>query len=158
MFFEEKNTFFTENARFSRLIDYYARRLKDPCAKADLWGFLWILLATAKRGLNDRYIAVCLRNEWLRMSREQTRAPICCDDFSRFGFSFAEKPIEMLCDIANAFKELTEKESAVLRLHYVGGYSIDEVAKLNKITRQAVNKTKLCGIEKMRRKILGLDN
>ena len=156
MFFSEKNTFFTENERFSRLIRFYARRLNEVSAADDLWGFLWILKATAKKPLTDNYIAVCLRNEFIRMSKAKAALPLCVADFTSFGLATVDKPC-ITMDIEKAFESLSLKESEILRLHYVGGYSIDELSKIKKISRQAINKTKLNGLNKMRIKLLGLD-
>lgn len=142
---EEKSDFFAENERFKPLIAFYARRLKSDTAAADLWAFLWELL-TYKKPPNDRYVAVCLRNEYIRMSRAETKennAPL-------YSVAFFDRPLEIMIDIGRAFKKITQKQEEVLRLHYSGGYSISDISKLTGVSRQAVNQNRKKGLLKLR--------
>ena len=154
--FNENNAFFVENERFSGLIKCYARRLKGESALYDLWDFLFELLASAKRPLSDRYIAVCLRNEWIRMSKAESALPVPVEEI----YSSSEEAvkidlrIDFKIDFSVALSTLTKKELEVISLHFYYGFSINEVARLNKISPQAVNKTKLRALEKLRLKML----
>lgn len=66
-------TFFEENRQFSGLIRYYANKLNDPHAEGELWGFLWIVKHLTKEEKTHNYYAVCLRNEYIRLSKEKAK-------------------------------------------------------------------------------------
>lgn len=130
-----------ENQRFSALIRYYAQRLRDPHAEGELWGFLWLLLATHSPP-NDRYIAVCIRNEYLRLSKAENKTAQLfeagrCDD------------LDLRISVKMAIENCTETQKKYLSgLNY--GYSVDELAQHFKCSRQAVNQAKNRCREKLR--------
>ena len=122
-----------ENQRFSALIRYYAQRLRDPHAEDELWGFLWLLLATHSPP-NDRYIAVCIRNEYIRLSKAESKTAQLfeagrCDD------------LDLRISVKMAIENCTETQRKYMRA-LACGYSADEIGKLYGCSRQAVNQTK----------------
>lgn len=143
--FDKKSAFFEENERFSRLIKYYAKKLKTDTAEADLWGFLWILLKREKQPPNDRYVAVCLRNEYIRISKNIPK--YCALDFEIAAFD-SERDTKI--DLENGLQKLTKKERETIILFFFYGFSIDEVGKYQGVSRQAVNQTKNRALEKLR--------
>lgn len=141
----ENCDFFIENERFKPLIMHYARRLKSKTALADLWAFLWELEAT-KDLPSDNYISVCIRNEFIRLSRLNVKQKFA----ELFDLPCYDNDRDFWLDIETAFKRLTSKENCTLRLHYMGGYSVSDIAKLSNISRQAVDKNRRRGLEKIR--------
>lgn len=138
----EYSDFFKENERFSRLIKKYASRLRDPQSEGELWGFLWLLLNRPTPPPNDLYIFRCLKNEFIRLSKnEQGRYtnfyPPDVDNY---------KAIDFFIDFAGAFLELTEKQKEIILLRYCG-FSVQEIGVKSGISRQAVNK-KILAIRK----------
>lgn len=130
-----------ENQRFSALIRYYAQRLRDPHAEGELWGFLWLLSATHSPP-NDRYIAVCIRNEYIRLLKTENKTARLieagrCDD------------LDLRISVKMAIENCTETQKKYLSgLNY--GYSVDELAQHFKCSRQAVNQAKNRCREKLR--------
>ena len=140
--------FFDENVQFSRLIQFYAWKLGDNSAVWDLWGFLFALKSREETKKPDKYYAVCIRNEFLRLRKENAKKIV----FQHFSDRFAN--LESTLEVRDLFEKLTKKESQVLRLHYIGGYSIDDIGKICKTSRQAINKTKNRGLAKLRQLLL----
>jgi len=147
----KKAPFYAENARFSRLIEHYARKLKTNSARCDLWGFLWILLATKQPPPSDRYIAVCLRNEYIRLSKEKSRTVELLRDFA----AGDSTDFDLRLDLAAALRCLTENERRAVLLTTMQGYTAADVATMLGISRQAVNQCKLRGFAKMRLLLCG---
>lgn len=130
-----------ENERFSALIRYYAQKLRDPHSEGELWGFLWILLATHSPP-NDRYIAVCIRNEYLRLSKAENKTAQLfetgrCDD------------LDLRISVKMAIENCTETQRKYTRA-FAYGFSVDEVSRLYGCSRQAVNQAKIRCREKLR--------
>lgn len=150
MILDEKAPFYAENARFSRLIEHYARKLKTNSAQCDLWGFLWILQATKQPPPSDRYIAVCLRNEYIRLSKEKSRTQNLCDGIAGESIDY-----DLRLDLAAALRCLTENERRAVLLTAIQGYTAADVATMLGISRQAVNQCKLRGFAKMRLLLCG---
>lgn len=138
MFFDKKST-------FSALIRYYGRKLRDPHAVGDLWGFLWLTMETHPNK-TDRYYAVCLRNEYKRLAKGEDKylsLPEQWQGATETDFTRVE--------ILSLLEGLTEKQKEVLRLRFALQFTVDEIAKSQKISRQAVNQTvnrALCRIRK----------
>lgn len=147
--FDKKSAFFEENKRFSGLIKYYAKRLKTDTAEADLWGFLWLLYCRENKPPNDKYIAVCLRNEYIRISKNIPK--YCALDFEIKAFD-SERDTKI--DLEIALKKLTKKERETIILFYYYGYSIEEIGKSQNVSRQSVNKTKNRALEKLRNSVI----
>ena len=146
MIFDPKEPFFSENAKFSRLIKYYAFKLREPEIVGELWGFLWILKKTLNKAVSDRYIAVCIRNEFIRIAKEKNRL-LCVEDIRK---NELYSTPDFLLDLGRACKLLTAKENEVFKLRYLGGYSVDEIAKAKKISRQSADQTRRRAIAKIR--------
>lgn len=143
--------FYAENERFRSFIAYYSRLLKYQGADVDLWEHLYLVMLTKGNRYPDSYYFKCLKNEYIRLSRIQAENKIfielnadtvAVDDFT--------KSVENRFLISFAFELLTVKEKEVLRLHYALGYSLSEVAKQRKLTRQAVNQMKQRALKKIK--------
>ena len=143
----ENEVFLMIIERFSPLINYYARKLGTDSARLDLTEFL-IELLSRRKGLCDKYIAVCLRNEYIRLSREK------CDFSLRtvelFDLPAMDFDVDLHIDIERALSGLSKLQFDILMLHFNGGFTVTEIAKMKGISRQAVNNCKLRAFEKMR--------
>ena len=62
------------NEDFAPLIKHYARRYGGEDMAAQLWLKLWELCSSG-RAISQRYVAVALRNEFIRYARELQRQP-----------------------------------------------------------------------------------
>lgn len=149
MFFDKNVPFYAENEQFRKLIKYYSTRLKDPHAEGELWGFLWLLKDNAKKPLPDRYIAVCIKNEYIRLSKKEgIKQPLS-------GLEIAPQiDLDLLIDFRRIFLALTSAERSAVLLRYGLGYEQNETANLLKISRQSVRKNQVRGFKKIRAEIL----
>lgn len=156
---DENNDFFEKNKRFSRLIEHYARKLKDPHSAGELWGFLWILQATSFLP-NDRYIAVCLRNKYIALAKAEGRtATIKPEIFEKIEApeSFSEAKL----DLKEALQELTETQREAVVKQVVLGYTAESAANGKRSVQASAqnkragllnlrNSVKLCGYERLK--------
>ncbi len=147
----ENEAFSIKNERFSRLIDHYARKLGGATARLDLWEFLFEL--QSERGeLADPYIAVCLRNEYIKLSKAEQKHRAYQEMFADLASSF-DPNIDLRIDIATALQGLSKLQRDILSLHFYGGYSVEEIAQSKRISRQAVNSCKLRALKKIKLEI-----
>ena len=136
-------SFFEEKSTFSGLIRYFARKLHDPHAEGELWSFLWIAMQTHPNK-PDKYYTVCLRNEYIRLSKEEKRVLLLGDYWQGY-----TDPRDEKIDLSIAFSKLSKSQANVIRLYYAGGFSVTEIADLNHISRQAVNQCKTRGLNEL---------
>lgn len=141
-------SFFEENKHFSKLIKYYARKLRDPHSEGELWSFLWIA-KNITIGKPDRYYAVCLRNEYIRLSKEEKREALLSDYWQGYTEMRDEK-----IDLSIALAELSKGQANVIQLYFAGGFSVTEIADFNHISRQAVNQCKTRGLNELSKLLL----
>lgn len=136
-------SFFEEKSTFSGLIRYYARKLRDPHSEGELWSFLWLAMQ-AHPNKPDRYYAVCLRNEYIRLSKEEKREAL----LENYWQGYTETRDEKI-DLSIALGELSKGQANVIQLYFAVGLSVAEIADLNCISRQAVNRTKKRALTKL---------
>lgn len=146
--FNEKSDFFIENERFSKLIKFYSRKADDKEIEADLWAFLWFLRQRKPPPPSDNYIAVCLRNEYIKLSKFY-------DSLKNFEQDYPPavdklRNYEFLIDLKNALNSLSVKEKSCFILNAYYGFSIYEIALFFRISPQAVSKNRLRAIKKLR--------
>ena len=55
---------------FEKLIEYFGNKCGGEEMRAQLWLFLWELVAK-KKAISRRYVAVALRNEFIRYTRSE---------------------------------------------------------------------------------------
>lgn len=129
-------SFFEEKSTFSGLIRYFARKLRDPHAEGELWSFLWLAMQ-AHPNKPDRYYAVCLRNEYIRLSKGEKCEILLADYWQGYYEECDEKT-----DLKIALTELSKRQADVIQLYFENGFSVAEIADFQHISRQAVNQTK----------------
>ena len=126
--------FYTENARFSRLIKFYANRLGDREAEADMWGFLYILKAT-KVLPNERYICVCLRNYFRKKMAEKRKYYYCPLDES--SFSAYQKSLDDTLFVKTVLEGLKPAEKKAIIEHYFEELTFREMGTIYGTSPQA---------------------
>ena len=124
-------SFYEKNVQFSKLIIFYAHKLRDPHAIGELWSFLWICKALTADQKPARYYAVCLRNEYIKMSKSEAV-------FCPINETIYNKTDEYnLLDISN----LSDTEKSLFKA-LKSGYTQSDFARLKGCSRAAVNSTK----------------
>lgn len=120
---------------FTDLIKYYAGKSPAEDMSSDLMLFL-LELISAGRAISRRYVAVAVRNEYIRLSRAEAArrsAEVPYNEEMRG----QEYNTENIIDIKTTLSVLPEKQRKALILHRVSGLTFEELAKKHGTTRQA---------------------
>ncbi len=102
---------------------------------------------TAGDGLH-RYIAVSLRNRYIALSQRESNFKKSRKAVSTAQTFSEDSHIKALLE--DAMKMLTVKQRQVMELKYIQDYSDFEIARILGISRQAVNRIKTRGVERLR--------
>lgn len=140
---------------YKRLLQFYSSKVGGEDAQQELTVFLVELLygIDISRFEGDtstslaRYVAVCLRNKYIEISKREQR----CKSFENQFFENEGFPdnFEHL-EISEAIKQLTPKQRLVIILKYIYGYSDNEIGASLNISRQAVNRLLNRALEDLR--------
>lgn len=106
--------------KMSRLVKYYNFKLCED--DGALWELL-VKLVNSDNVLSDRYAAVSLRNEYIRLSKiKQKRAEI----FTEYGENHgATSPnIDLKLDIKSALARLSDKERGTVLMRYYWAFPL----------------------------------
>ena len=136
------------NEDFAPLIKHYARRFGGEDMAAQLWLKLWELCSSG-RAISQRYVAVALRNEFIRYAREMQRQPQPTDE--QPAVTAADFTAEIA--IKAALAELNAPERSAIIYHRISGYTFDEIARHKGCTRQAINNAEKRGLDKLRTRL-----
>ncbi len=161
----EEHTFLVLLERFERLLQKYARILAYEDAYEDLRLFFIELVLSMKNkeiinkteGEIINYIGVAIKNHYIAISKSRkANREICFSDLSEEQMTIIEDIAaeDNPTDISDYFPHvqiLTNFERTVLYMIYVEGYSSAEIAKMNHVSRQYVNKVKLHAIEMIKK-------
>lgn len=133
-------------ADMAKLVLHYNRKLsEDDGALAELL----VNLVNSDKELSNRYGAVALRNEYIRLSKlEQKRAEVSAEYGENHGATNPD--IDLKIDIKAALFKLSDKERTSVLMRYFWGFSVAEIAALNGISRQAENKRLKIALDKLR--------
>lgn len=141
---------------FEKMVVYY--NLKSVIQYGnffdDMDGLLTLfLLELIQKGkcVSKRYVAVAIRNEYIRISKkflalyrkEKEFVKFCIDN------DFAI-PLEDKIVVKDVLKRLTEKQQEVIKLRYIGGFSCDEIAHKNGVSRQAISRIENRALDKLK--------
>lgn len=130
----------------AKLVEYYNRKLADDDGALSE---LLVNLVNSDKELSNRYSAVALRNEYIRLSKaEQKRA----EAFAEYGENHgATNPdIDLKIDIKAALFKLSDNERTAVLMRYFWGFSVAEIAALNGISRQAEHRRLKVALDKLR--------
>lgn len=133
-------------ADMARLVKYYNNKLAD-----DDGALLELLvkLVNSDKELTERYAAVALRNEYIRLSKAEQK---CSEVFTEYGENHGSTSfdIDLRLDIKKAISLLSNKERDTVLLRYFWGFSVAEIAALNCVSRQAENRRLKNALDKLR--------
>lgn len=129
------------------LIHHLCRTFDGSKASAQFW----ILQMTYRRAISRRrylnsrhfYTHVDLDEQALQVAEPKSRRPDTADR------TLAE------LDLQKMFSTLSEDQQKTLRLHFIEGYSLDEIAKMLGQTKGNVRHHSFRGLEKLRKQIFG---
>ena len=133
-------------ADMAKLVEHYNRKLADDDGALSE---LLFNLVNSDKELTNRYAAVSLRNEYIRLSKaKQKRAEI----FTEYGENHgATSPdIDLQIDIKVALSTLAKKERDIVLMRYFVGFSVAEIAALNGVSRQAETRRLRKALDKMK--------
>ena len=135
---------------FRRLINHYALLLKSEDDRQELNLFFIELLFSIdtekfasdnSNGLS-RYIAVCIRNKFIELSKKKQKPDFdnirFCEDYCMAN----DDNFELKFEISQLLNFLTDKQKQVIFYRYYCNYSDNEISEIMGISRQAVNKIK----------------
>ncbi len=143
-------------AEFEGLIYHYSLKCDAEDIFQELTVFLLELLykvdvsrfeSLSGEGLK-RYIAVSLRNKYVAFSKADTilkKNNQFLDDFVSVEPDFLAEHI-----LKDGLDKLTEKQKEIIVFKYLHNYTNNEIAKILKISRQAVNQIKNRAVETLR--------
>ena len=140
----------TENthlyADMAKLVHFYNLKLADD--DGALWELL-VNLVNSDKVLSNRYAAVSLRNEYIRLSKaKQKRAEIFTEYGEKHGATNPD--IDLQIDIKAALLTLANKERDTVLMRYFWGFSVAEIAALNGVSRQAETRRLRKALDKMK--------
>lgn len=160
----EDNSFFAIYKEFEKLIKVYSKQNEDW--EQELTVFFIELLKTidlSKFQKDDtisihKYIAVSIRNKYIAISKNTQlyTQNIYDEDFFEVFFVYHDKSNQKI-EVQDMFNRLPLKQRNVTIYHFIYGYSIAEISKLLKISRNATNNLKIRGLKKLK-EMVGEDN
>lgn len=136
------------NEDFAPLIKHFARRCGGEDMAAQLWLKLCELCASG-RAISRRYVAVALRNEFIRYARELQRQPQPTDEQP----AVTAEDFTAEIAIKAALAALNAPERSAIIYHRINGYTFDEIARRKGCTRQAINNAEKRGLDKLRTRL-----
>lgn len=140
--------------QFDIQINKYARLLEGEDTKQDMIIYLINVIDKIPISGNNfnnekaifSYISKSLRNQYIYLSKKK-------DVYSKFemkiDIELVDKEINNEIILLDIFEKLTSKEEYIMKLIYIYGFSVSELAKSMKITRQAVNQCKKRALKKI---------
>ncbi len=143
---------------FKPQIDKYSRLLKGEDTRQELIIYLIKVIDTIPVNKNiiwhDKsilsYISKSIKNEYIKISKRENsinRNKVELDLCNELESEYFEEDFSFI----ELFKELTEKEIYIIKLIYIYGFSVTEIAQTMEITRQAVNKSKNRALKKLKK-------
>ena len=140
----------TENthlyADMAKLVHFYNLKLADD--DGALWELL-VNLVNSDKELSNRYAAVALRHEYIRLSKaKQKRAEIFTEYGENDGATIPD--IDTRLDIKAALLQLSDRERNAVLMRFFWGFSVAEIAALNGVSRQAETRRLRKALDKLK--------
>lgn len=149
--------------KFDRLLRKYARLLNTEDGYEELRLFFLELLenlhkkeiCTYNDGYVVNYISKAVKNHYIALSKKRrVYAESTFSELSEDQQTYIEQlaATEDQTDISAYFSEnaLSERERLIIRMLFEEVRSVDEIAKILKVSRQAVNQAKVRALKKIR--------
>lgn len=143
---------------FKGLILFYSGRLGEEDAVQEMNIFFIELLYSIRLsafkpdntdGL-QRYIAVSLRNQYIKLLRKKRRYSMLCNELFESDAFCYEMPEEKI-SICQAFETLSERQRLAIVYKYLYNYSDVEISQILDVTRQAVNRLQNRGLKALKK-------
>ena len=145
---------------FENIINKYSRQLDGEDTKQDLSLFLIKLIDTIDIDLaskyNDKqllsYISKSLKNEYIKLSKKKCKIYTFeyLDDNSINNKSIN---LDTTIEILDSLNHLTSYEKLILQKIFFSGYTVNELSKALKKSRQSVNQVKKRALDKLKKVI-----
>lgn len=145
---------------FENIINKYSRQLDGEDTKQDLSLFLIKLIDTIDIDLaskyNDKqllsYISKSLKNEYIKLSKKKCKIYTFeyLDDNSINNKSIN---LDTNIEILDSLNHLTSYEKLILQKIFFSGYTVNELSKALKKSRQSVNQVKKRALDKLKKVI-----
>ena len=133
-------------ADMAKLVEHYNRKLADDDGALSE---LLCNLVNSDKELTNRYAAVALRHEYIRLSKaKQKRAEIFTEYGENHGAYIPD--IDLKIDIKSAFLTLANKERDTVLMRFFWGFSVAEIAALNGVSRQAESRRLRKALDKLK--------
>ncbi len=137
-------------ADFEPLIRHYARKCGGEEMRAELWAFLWQLVAKGQ-AINRRYVAVAIRNKFTDYVRLLQRRSIAEQPHEWWENADEWQNFEPTVLVEDLLQQLTYRQRRAVELCELYGFSAAEVAQMDGCSRQAVNRLRKDGLDKLKR-------
>lgn len=134
---------------FRPLILYYGKHFGGEEMNAELWAFLWELVAKGQ-AKNRHYVAVAIRNKFINYSKVLQKRALTEQPFDRLENAPKFQSFDTRIFLAELLRQLTDKQRRVLKLCEYCGYSIAEVAQMDGCSRQSVNAVRKRALDKIK--------
>ena len=137
--------------KFSPIISKYSYKLGYEDAKQDLILFVLTLIPKIPDNFKEdaqlvSYIAKAVYCQYIKLSKSYcaiSNVEIYSNDFfSYIPSNFQLSNVDNSVFIENLLSKLSKYHCQIIYLHYIEGYSIQELADYYHLSRQAVNKAK----------------
>jgi RNA polymerase sigma-70 factor, ECF subfamily len=112
----------------------------------------WILQMTYRRAISRRRY-LNSRHFYTRVELEEESAPVAQSRSGRFDGSMNQILAEL--DLQKVFGTLSEDQQKTLRLHFMEGYTLDEIAKMLGQSKGNIRHHSFRGLERLRKQIFG---
>lgn len=134
---------------FEGLIIHYGKKCGGEEMTADLWAFLWDMVAHGK-AISRRYVAVALRNEFIRYAKILQRREKALQPPEWWENSPKWEDFDSRIYAEQLLDKLTHKQRRVFELCEFYGFSVAEIARRDGCSRQAINRLRKDGIDKLK--------
>ena len=112
----------------------------------------WILQMTYRRAISRRRY-LNSRHFYTQVELEEESAQVAESRSGQFDGSMNQALAEL--DLQKVFGTLTEDQQKTLRLHFIEGYTLDEIAKMLGQSKGNVRHHSFRGLERLRKQIFG---
>jgi RNA polymerase sigma factor (sigma-70 family) len=142
---------------FSPVINKYSSLLEGEDTKQDL--ILHFLQTLQKMPLDQfqvknnkvvfTYLAKSIKYEFIKLSKLNRKKFNI--EYSLSFVDYDEKVTDSMMELLEMMESLTKHESSIIKYIYIHDFSVSEIARSLRVSRQSINQTKNRALEKLRR-------
>jgi RNA polymerase sigma-70 factor, ECF subfamily len=130
------------------LIHRFARTFDNSKASVQFW----IIQMTYRRAISRRQY-LNSRHFYTRVELDEQSIQLAAQGDGRSDFSQDQRLAQL--DLEKMFQSLSEDQQKTLRLHFIEGYTLDEIAKMLGQTKGNIRHHSFRGLERLRKLIFG---